>query len=94
MKKLLQKIFAPILKSLENSEGDYQYKSSHRTILAVMGWLFLIVATAALYFSMQVGEWGGLLPVILFSSIGLLCLIIAFVGSDKAVAKVWRNRNE
>jgi len=94
MKPLLRKIFSFVLTPLENSKGQYEYKSSHRTILRIVGFLFLGVASAALYFSLQINELAGLLPVILFSGTGLLSLIVASVGSDKAVAKIWRNRDE
>lgn len=94
MKNLLRKLASPILNPLENAEGDYAYSPSHRLILKVMGILFIGIAAAGLYFSLKVEQMAGLLPVILFGGIGLLCLIVAFVGSDKAVAKLWRNRNE
>ena len=94
MKNLLLKLFAPILNALENAEGVYEYRSLHRTILKVMGVLFLGLSAVGLYFVMQISQYAGLLPVILFSGIGLLCLVVAYLGSDKAVAKIWRNRNE
>lgn len=94
MKMLLTKLISPILNSLESAEGDYQYSSSHRTILKVMGVLFLGIAGVTLYFSMLIDQLAGLFPTVLFGGAGLLCLIIAWVGSDKAVAKLWRNRNE
>lgn len=94
MKAILTRLVSPILNALENAEGDYQYSPSHRKILAIMGILFLGITAVTLYFSMKIEQMAGLLPVILFGSIGLLCLIVVWVGSDKAVAKLWRNRNE
>lgn len=94
MKNLIRTLISPILNPLENAEGDYNYKPSHRTILWIMGVLFLGIASVTLYFSMQIQQWGGLLPVVLFSSIGLICILVAWVGTDKAVAKIWRNRND
>jgi len=93
MKRFFTKVFSPILNIFEKAEGDYAYRPSHRKILFVMGILFLIISGVALYFSLLINEMGGLLPVVLFGSIGLLCLIVAFLGSDKAVAKIWRNRD-
>jgi len=93
MKRFFTKLFSPILNIFENAEGDYAYRPSHRKILFVMGILFLIISGVALYFSLLINEMSGLLPVVLFGSIGLLCLIVAFLGSDKAVAKIWRNRD-
>lgn len=93
MKPLLRKIFSFILTPLENSTGQYDYKPSHRIILKIVGFLFLGVASVALYFSLQINELAGLLPVILFAIAGLLSLIVASIGTDKAVAKIWRNRD-
>ena len=95
MKEILTKMFSPILNRLENQQGSevYIYSPSHRKILAVMGVLFIIIASVALYFSMQINQMAGLFPVILFAGIGLLCLVVAGLGSDRAVAKLWRNRD-
>jgi len=94
MKALLTKLAYPILNALEKSEGSYEYSPSHRTILKVMGFLFMVISAVGLYFSMKIEQWAGLFPVILFAGIGILCWIVAFLGSDKAVSKLWRNRNE
>ncbi|BBP44845.1 hypothetical protein THMIRHAS_02180 [Thiosulfatimonas sediminis] len=94
MKSLLRKLAAPILTPLENSSGAYEYQRSHRTVLYIMGVLFLLLASIGLYFSLKIEQFAGLFPVTLFGLIGLICLIVAWVGSDKAVAKIWRNRNE
>ena len=93
MKDQLRKIASPILNPLENAAGEYQYSPSHRTILWVMGVLFLGVAGVTLFFSLQINELAGLLPVVLFSGIALICFVVAGLGSDKAVAKIWRNRD-
>jgi membrane protein required for beta-lactamase induction len=94
MKKQLQQLAAPILNPLENSEGDYQYSPSHRKVLKIMGFLFIMLGGVGLYFSLLANILAGLFPVILFTGIGLLCLVVGYLGSDKAVAKLWRNRNE
>ena len=95
MKKILLKIASPILNLLEVAEDgtEYSYSPSHRKILMVMGILFIGVACVGLYFGMQLGQIAALFPVVLFASIGLMCLIVAGLGSDKAVAKLWRNRD-
>ncbi|MGC9386706.1 MAG: hypothetical protein ACP5D0_07145 [Hydrogenovibrio sp.] len=92
MKNLFLKLFSPILNPLENADGHYEYRPSHRTVLKVMGFLFL--AGVGGYFSILTNQIAGVFPVILFSVIGLICLVVAFLGSYKAVAKLWRNRNE
>jgi len=92
MKNFLRKLFAPILNIFENAEGEYCYSPSHRKILVVMGLLFFGISAVGLYFTLQINEMAGLLPVMLFSSIGFVCLIVAFLGSDRAVSKIWRNK--
>jgi len=92
MKSFFTKIFAPILNIFENAEGEYSYSPSHRKILIVMGVLFFGISAVGLYFSLQINQMAGLLPVVLFSSIGFVCLIVALLGSDKGVSKIWRNK--
>lgn len=94
MKFFFLKLFSPILRLFEKEENgeEYEYSPSYRTILIVMGIFFISIAAVGLYFSMQINEIAGALPVILFSSIGIICLVIAGLGSDKAVSKLWRNR--
>ncbi len=93
MKNFLRKLASPLLNPLENATGDYHYSPSHRTILWVMGALFLGVSGVTLYFSLQIQQTAGLLPVALFGGIALVCFIVAGLGNDKAVAKIWRNRD-
>ena len=94
MKIFLRKLAAPILNPFEKAEGDFQYRPSHRKILYVMGFLFLVIASVTVYFSLRIEQWAAIVPVILFSGIGLVCIVVASLGSDKAVSKLWRNRNE
>ncbi len=92
MKTFLTKLFSPILNLFEKAEGSYKYSSSHRTILVVVGMLFIGLSAIAAYFSIQINQLAGLFPTILFLTAGLTCIIVAWLGSDKAVAKIWRNR--
>jgi len=93
MKKLLRKILAPILTPLEKGDDPYDYLPTHRTFLKVLGVLFLIIASVGLYFTLQISQWAGLLPVTIFAGIGLISLAVALVGSDRAITKIWRNRD-
>lgn len=94
MKTTLLKIFSPILNLFEvpDDGSEYSYSPSHRKILMVMGFLFLGVAGVGVFFAIQANAMAALFPVVLFGSIGLLCLIVAGLGSDRAVSKLWRNR--
>lgn len=93
MRTALTKLFSPILSPLENAEGEYAYSPSHRTVLKIMGFLFMFIAAVGLYFSLKIDLLEGLFAVVIFGGIGIWCEIVAFLGSDKAVAKIWRNRN-
>ncbi|WP_319557642.1 hypothetical protein [Thiomicrorhabdus sp.] len=92
MKALLRKLFAPILNPLEHGDDDFIYKPSHRTILIIMGVIFLILSGVALFFTFKVDQMAVLIPTLVFAAIGFVSLIVATVGNDKAVSKIWRNR--
>ncbi len=91
VKDSIRPVFRPILNIFESSEGPYSYKSSHRVILLVMGVLFSLLATAVLVISGG-AELGYLLPVVIFGGTGLVSLVVGFLGSDRAVAKIWGSR--
>jgi len=92
MKEALRKLFSPILKPLESGEAGYEYRQSHRKILLVMGVLFIFLATFALIATIYSAQWGGLLPVIVFMLAGILCEVVALLGNDQAVARLWKSK--
>ena len=92
MKNALQKLFSPILNIFENSKDEYVYKSSHRTILIAVGILFLILAGVGGFVAVAAGQPGGAFPAVVFAVIGFVCLVVGSLGSDKAVANIWKNR--
>lgn len=92
MKEVLIKIFSPILSVFENQDGPYEYKPSHRLILKVAGVLFLLLSLAAAAACVLSKQLGALLPVVVFFALGLVCQVVGFLGSDKAVAKLWNSR--
>lgn len=91
MKDLLRKIFSPILKSFESGDGEYGYKKSHRKILVVMGSLFMVLSVASGISAVTASEVTGLIPVLVFFIVGLVCVVIGSLGTDRAVAKIWGN---
>jgi len=91
MKPLLRTIFSPILNLLESGTEPYIYKPSHRKILIIMGGMFTGLACVVLWLA-QGQDPGYFLPVIIFGLGGLLSLMVGFLGSDRAVAKIWGSR--
>lgn len=94
-KDVFRKIFWPILCFFEkegqqvSAEG---YRPSHRKILFAVGFLFFVLSMATLFFVMVTGTIEGLFPVVVFSLISLVCAVVATLGSDSAVARIWGNR--
>ena len=92
MKAHLKKTFSPVLNLFEAGDGEYKYKGTYRTILIAVGVLFLLlslVSLVAAFYTAQVGAW---LPFIVFFVAGSVCEIVGFLGSDRAVSKIWGNR--
>lgn len=92
MREKLKKVFAPILNIFESGEGEYSYKSSHRTILIAVGALFLLLSVASLAAAIHSAQEGAWLPAIIFFCVGAVCEIVGLLGSERAVAKIWGNR--
>jgi hypothetical protein len=91
MKKLLRKLFAPILNLFENGDGNYVYKASHRVILLFVSVMFLGLGTLALVL-MPAGDYSYSFPVLIFGGAGLLGLIVGLLGTVQGVAKIWGSR--
>ena len=92
MKATLRKIFAPILNIFETGKGEYRYKDSHRTILIVVGALFLLLSAVSLIAAIYTAQLGAALPFVVFFCVGSVCGIVGFLGTDQAVAKIWGNK--
>lgn len=91
MKVFFTRVFGFILKPFEKGDAPYVYKASSRTILLVVGVLFTFLSVGSLLASLGKGEYAALLPVIVFFCVGLVCLVIGALGSDRAVANLWGN---
>ncbi len=92
MKALLRKLFSPVLNLFESGEAEYVYKPSHRKILIAVGLLFLILSSGSIYASIVAATWGGIVPISVFLLIGIVCCIVGFLGSDHAVATMWKSK--
>jgi len=91
MKERLRILFSPILNQFEKGTEPYSYKPLNRKILIIMGLLFSGLA-AGVYYITPGNDIGYLLPVIVFSTVGLVCILIGMLGNDRAVSKIWGNR--
>jgi len=91
VKRQLRSMFSPILNILESGTEPFAYKSSHRTILIVLGGLFSGLAALVMLYA-QGKDPGYLLPVLVFGIVGLVSLLVGLIGNDRAVAKIWGSR--
>lgn len=91
MKEIVRAVFSPLLKVFESGDDEFSYKPSHRIILLVMGVLFSALAMFV-FISAQGQDIGYYLPVLIFGGVGVVSLVIGFVGTDRAVAKIWGSR--
>ena len=89
MKEMFIKLFWPILKFFETGEEATNYKESHRLILVVVGFLFILLSIVSVVFSFGSGEVGGLIPIVVFFSVGGVAVIVGLLGSNSAVQKIW-----
>lgn len=92
MKASLRKIFWPVLRFFETEEPAVNYKPSHRTILNVVGGLFLFLSLVSAIAVVFTGNYEALVPVIVFFAIGAVSLIVGSLGSKNAVARIWGNK--
>jgi len=92
MKTGLRKLFWFILRIFEEGDEPYTYKPLNRTILIVVGLLFLALCLVVIYFTLGADGFGFLIPVSVFFSVGFVCLIVGTLGSDRAVSRIWGNR--
>ncbi len=91
MKKILRTVFSPLLNIFESGDDEFAYKSSHRWILIFIGTMFSTMAVAV-FFVAQGQDPGYFLPVVIFAAIALVTFVIGFLGTDRAVAKLWGSR--
>lgn len=92
MKDTLRETFWPLLRHFESTSSNYQYRALHRRILLVVGALFSGLAAVSAYFSLAYGLPAGLMATTVFVAASSVCLIVAGLGSDAAVARIWNSR--
>ncbi|MCK9505407.1 MAG: hypothetical protein M0Q95_14660 [Porticoccaceae bacterium] len=92
MKYPLRKLFRPILQPFEKGVEDYDYKPLNRKLLLILAILFCSLAAAVAIIGAGGSGAGFVLPAIVFGGVGIVALVVATLGTDRAVAKIWRNR--
>ncbi|SDS07981.1 hypothetical protein SAMN05216271_1105 [Halopseudomonas sabulinigri] len=92
LKDLARKVCAPLLNPLENSDAPYHYTPKSRGILVVMSVLFLSLAIGLAVFLPAGIERTFLIPVSVFGLIGLFGLLVAWLGSERAIARLWNSK--
>ncbi|RBO83915.1 hypothetical protein [Marinomonas aquiplantarum] len=90
MKAVLEKLCSPILNLFEDGEGAYDYKPSHRKVLITLGVLCLVIGAISIYVTLVTGQFAGMIPIVLFCGTGLVCEVVGLLGSDRAVARIWK----
>ena len=89
MKDALRKLCRPVLAFFEKGEPAASYRPSHRPILLAAATLFLILFGVSLFFALAAGQLGAVVPVVVFFIVSVVSLIVATLGSDTAVARIW-----
>ena len=92
MKSALRKLFSPLLNRFEAGEGTYRYKKSHRVVLICVGVLFLFLSMVTLGAAVVTEQLAAIIPFLVFLMLGSVCLVIGWLASDRAVAKIWGNK--
>ncbi|MBN4080314.1 hypothetical protein JYT31_01485 [Beggiatoa alba] len=93
MLKTLKKICSPLLDIFESGDEIYAYKPHSRKILFVISILFSGLASIVFYLIPENADPAYYLPIVIFGGIALIGFIVAFLGSDRAVAKIWGTRS-
>lgn len=89
MKNALRSFCRPILALFEKGEPVASYRPSHRKILLAVAVLFLVLFVISLSLSLSSGQLGALVPVAVFFVVSTVALIVATLGTDTAVARIW-----
>lgn len=92
MKIAFRKIFYPLLNYFEAGEGQFNYRKSHRTALMVAGGLFLVLSLVSLWAALSTSQYAAFIPVFVFVTASIFCLVVGILGNDRAVATIWGSK--
>jgi isoprenylcysteine carboxyl methyltransferase (ICMT) family protein YpbQ len=92
MKLFFRKLFSPILNFFESGQGEFAYRKSHRTILVVVGVLFLVLSCVSAIAALGTSQLGAFIPIVIFFIAGFVCLVVGSLGNERAVATIWGSK--
>ena len=92
MRLVFRKLFSPILKFFESGKGEFSYRKSHRTILVVVGGLFLVLSCISAIAALGTSQLGAFIPIVIFFLAGFVCVVVGALGNDQAVATIWGSK--
>ena len=92
MKLTFRKMFSLILNYFESSEGEFKYRKSHRTILVVVGGLFLVLSSISALAAVSESQFGTFIPIVVFFTVGFVCIVVGSLGNERAVATIWGSK--
>jgi hypothetical protein len=92
MKIVLRRIFSPLLNYFEAGKGEFNYRKSHRTALIAAGGLFLILSLVCLWAALTTAQLGAFIPLFVFVTASLVCLVVGTLGNERAVATIWGSK--
>jgi isoprenylcysteine carboxyl methyltransferase (ICMT) family protein YpbQ len=92
MKLALRRLFSPLLNYFEAGEGEFNYRKSHRTALIGAGYLFLILSIVSLLAALTAAQYAGFIPLVIFATASIVCLVVGTLGSERAVATIWGSK--
>ncbi len=92
MKLAFRKMFSLILNYFESSEGEFKYRKSHRTILVVVGGLFLVLSSISALAAVSESQFGTFIPIVVLFTVGFVCIVVGGLGNERAVATIWGSK--
>jgi len=92
MKAFLRQLFSFILTPLERGHEPFLNRPMNRKILWAVSVLFSGLGVLVIFLLPEDGDPGYWFPAIIFCLLGATGMIVAALGNDRAVAKIWGNR--
>ncbi len=86
----MNRVLARLLAPLENRSQSAQYKPLQRKVLLLLSVLFLGLSAGVIFVAPS-DQIAAYFPVLVFGGAGIYGLLVAFFGSDKAVANLWNS---